>query len=327
MINFAFTKTVYLLRKPNVRHYAKNNHQRITNMRDFSDFEKERIRQIVKCEKPCIGDFISDSILVDRGIIIDRQKKEISILHPNTDSSAISDFFDLLSLIEYLENERLIFVHTNPNPFTGNFLSNNWRYNPQINQLTDFNGNVMPPSTKVDIPTNVFDLIIKYVNTFYYPISELKGLVENNFETLEKKQLKESLIQTKYSKWAFYIALFALIFTIGYALLFNSNVELDKQQFEELVGGIESKEKLSVESIETLKDDIEAFNKVVGTKLDTLIKVDKQQFEGLVGSLENKAKSRTENIKAFKDDVEVFSRVIETKLDTLIKYTKQSNKK
>lgn len=238
-------------------------------MRDFSDFEKEKIRQIVKCEKPCIGDFIADSILVDRGIIIDRQKKEISILHPNTDSSAISDFFDLLSLIEYLESERLIFVHSNPNPFTGNFLSSNWRYNPQINQLTDFNGNEMPSSTKIDIPTNVFDLIIKYVNTFYYPISELKGLVENDFETVEKKQLKESLIQTKYSKWAFYIALFALIFTIGYALLFNSNVELDKQQFDKLVEKIENKENLKIERDETFKGNVE-------TKLDTLIKYTKQ---------------------------------------------------
>lgn len=85
-------------------------------MRDFSDFEKEKISQIIRFNKPCIGDFIADTILVDRGIIIDRQKREISLLFPNTDSSAMSDFFDLLSLVEYLESERLIFVHTNPTP-------------------------------------------------------------------------------------------------------------------------------------------------------------------------------------------------------------------
>jgi|GEM_PF-6649361 len=28
-------------------------------MRDFSDFEKEKIRQIISFNKPCIGDFIA----------------------------------------------------------------------------------------------------------------------------------------------------------------------------------------------------------------------------------------------------------------------------
>jgi hypothetical protein len=241
----------------------KNNRKDI--MRDFSDFEKEKIRQILKFKKNCIGDLIADTILVNRGIIIDRQKKEISLLFPNTDSTALSDFFDLLSLIEYLERERLIFVHTNPNPFTGNFLSNNWRYNPQINQLTDSNGNVMPPSTKIDIPTNVYDLILKYVNTFYYPISELKELVKNNFETLEKKQLNESLTQTKYSKWAFYIAMFALIFTIGYSIFFKTNVQLDKRQYDDLIENINSANDKDFDRDKILKTSIE-------TKLDTLIK-------------------------------------------------------
>lgn len=40
-------------------------------MRDFSDFEKEKIRQIISFNKPCIGDFIADTILVDRGVIND----------------------------------------------------------------------------------------------------------------------------------------------------------------------------------------------------------------------------------------------------------------
>jgi hypothetical protein len=238
-------------------------------MRDFSDFEKEKIRQLVRFEKPCIGDFIADSILVNRGIIIDKQKKEISLLFPDTDSSAVSDFFDLLSLIEYLENEKLIFIHSNPNPFKGNFLSNNWRYNPQIKQLTDFDGNVMPLSTKIDIPTNVFDMIMKYINTFYYPISELKKLVENNFETLEKKQLNESLVQTKYSKLAFYIALFALTFTIGYSILFKSNVQLDNQQYDGLI------EKIEIKANQKIKNE-NAFKTSVETKLDTLIKYKKQ---------------------------------------------------
>lgn len=241
-------------------------------MRDFSDFEKKKIERIIRFNKPCIGDFIADSILVDRGIIIDRQKKEISLLFPNTDSSAMYDFFDLLSLIEYLESERLIFVHTNPTPFTGNFLSSNWRYNAQINQITDLNGNVMPPSTKIDIPTNVFDLIIKYVNTFYYPISELKLLVENDFETLEKKQLKESLTQTKYSKWAFYIALFALTFTIGYSVFFNSNVQLEKQQYDDLIEKIENNGNVE-------KERSEAFRNTVETKLDTLITNTKESMK------------------------------------------------
>jgi len=112
-------------------------------------------------------------------------------------------------------------------------------------------------------------MIIKYVNTFFYPISELKMLVENDFETLEKKQLKESLTQTKYSKWAFYIALFALIFTIGYCVFFNSNVQLDKQQYDNLTEKIEN-----IGNVE--KESNEAFKNCIEMKLDTLITYTKE---------------------------------------------------
>lgn len=235
-------------------------------MRNFSDFEKKIIRQIVEFRNPNIADFITNTILVNRAIFIDRQKKEISLLFVSTDNTAfLYDFFDILSLIDYLEKERLIFVHSNPNPFSGNILKNDWQSNDLISEFIDSNGNVKPPVGKIIIPTDVYDKILKYINSFYYPISELKALVENDFETIETKQLKESLKQTKYSKLAFYIALFALIFTICYSAFFKSNVQLDKRQYDSLFKNI-----VISRDQDIYRDSI--FRNNIELKIDTLIK-------------------------------------------------------
>lgn len=233
-------------------------------MRDFSDFEKQQIRKIIKSEEPCIGNFIANTILVDRGIIIDRTKKEISLLFLKGDNSALPEFFESLGLIENLESERLIFIHSNPKPFKGNFLSSNLMYNSNSRQIVDPIGRVVSPISKVDIPTNVFDLIVKYVNTFYYPLPELKELVKKDFETLEKKQLRESLIQTKYSKWAFYLSLFALIFTTGYSIMSENDFKLDQNQYIKLLKNIDSTKNFNI-------DEERLFRKTINNKLDTLI--------------------------------------------------------
>jgi hypothetical protein len=211
-------------------------------MREFSEFEKQKIKDLIKSKKPCIGDFIADSLLVDRGILIDKTKREISLIFPKNDINALTEFFETLSLLDYLEKNRLIFVHKNPNPFPGNFLSHNWRYNPQKNGITDTNGNIIPNSFKEDIPTDVFDTITKYVNTFFHVGTELRKLVENNFETNEYKQLQEALSQTKlskqqltesytqtsYSKYAFYVSLFALLLTILISTFTESKVKINE---------------------------------------------------------------------------------------------------
>jgi len=243
-------------------------------MRNFSDFEKKIIRQIVEFGNPNIADsinyrdrniasFIANTILVNRGIYIERQKKEISLLFATTDTTALYDFFDMISLIDYLEKERLIFVHTNPNPFPGNFLSHNWQKNDLIDEFIDSNGNVIPPGETIKISTNVYDIFLRYINSFYHPVSELKALVEDNFETIEIKQLKESLKQTKYSKLAFYIALFALLFTICYSAFFTSNVQLDKRQYDSLIKVINVSRNQDI-----LRDSI--FKNNLDIKLDTL---------------------------------------------------------
>jgi len=229
-------------------------------MREFSDFEKQKIRELIDSKKPCIGDFIADSLLVNRGVLIDRTKKEITLIFPKLDKNALTEFFEILSLLDYLEKNRLIFVHKNPNPFPGNFLSSNWKYDTKKGALTDLKGNSIPDIFKEDIPTDIFDTITRYVNSFYHAGTELRKLVEDNFETneyiqlqealaqtkLSKQQLSESYKQTSYSKYAFYVSLFALLLTVSISFIMENKVRLNDKQYENLLDRIE---KLQQDSI------------------------------------------------------------------------------
>ncbi|WP_286844129.1 MULTISPECIES: hypothetical protein [Sphingobacterium] len=204
-------------------------------MKEFNDFEKDKIRLLINADKPCLGDFIADTVLVNSAVAIDRPMRTLVLWHLKTDANKLDELFDTISLIEYLRREMLIFVHTNPVAFQGVFLSNNW--NNDSNIPVD---NIL----KHEIPTNVYDLILEYINSFYHPTSDLKNLVEDNFETLERKQLNEALTQTKYSKGAFVVAILALIFTVGYSYFKDDSLKFDKDQIIEIKDFIEKENEI-----------------------------------------------------------------------------------
>ena len=94
--------------------------------RSFSDFEKTALKQlvVVDANRPNVLNYISNTILYDRGIEINENERTITLLQRKGDEqNAYNELFELISLLHYLEDHYLIFITTNPNPFPGNFVT------------------------------------------------------------------------------------------------------------------------------------------------------------------------------------------------------------
>lgn len=219
----------------------------LITMKNFSEYEQRLIENLVKTDllKSNVLDFISNTVLVDRGIEIKEDAKIISLLYSKTDKNALTEFFECISTIDYLEKNNLIFVHSNYDlPQKGNFVSKNITQEILDSKVTDF---FIQP-----IPTNIFDLIMRYKISYFYVRSELKKILENNFKTYEQmyheEELTESKKQTRISRFSFYLALGALLFSFIAPFIFDANINQD--QVNEINQNLKVLE-LSVKDIKT----------------------------------------------------------------------------
>jgi hypothetical protein len=200
-------------------------------MRPFNDFEKKIIRQLVEIDlaKSNVLDFITNSVLFNRGLEIKQKEKTITIWVKKGDEiNAASELFELISLLQYLEKNYLIFVHINPHPFPGNFVSKNLTERELHEKVAEF--------ATLPIPTTIYDIITSYRNSFLVIGTEMKILVENSFKTTEQifheTELLESKRQTRISRNSFFIALVALFFSLIAPFLFNTTI--NKEQIKEI---------------------------------------------------------------------------------------------
>lgn len=206
--------------------------------RDFTISERTILKRLLSFENQNLGEFFKDYLLYDRAIQLDEEK--LIYLYRGKDLTPVYQLLEFVSLLDYLEQNRLVFIHTGNSPIIGNIITKNLQFSSDKKFLVNENGASFE-LTRFDIPTNLTDVIRKYSNTFFYVGGELKTLIVNNFETDESKQLRESIKQTKYSKYAFYIAFFALVFTIAYSAFFKTDVKLDEEQFDNLINRIENR--------------------------------------------------------------------------------------
>jgi hypothetical protein len=193
-------------------------------MRDFSDYEKTVINKIIITDllKSNVLDVISNIVLIDRGIEIKQKQREISLWYFKKDKNALSEFFEIIALFSYLEKNDLIFIHSNYNsPNQGNFVSNNITQETLYTRTQEL---VAQP-----IPTNIYEYIIRYKDSYLFVGTELKKLVKNDFKTSEQinheTELAESRKQTKISKYSFFIAFAALIFSLLAPFIFNTKID------------------------------------------------------------------------------------------------------
>ncbi|WP_413998195.1 hypothetical protein ACMDB5_10420 [Flavobacterium sp. W1B] len=187
-------------------------------MRTFSEFEKKIITEIVKIDpkNANVLTFITNSILQDRGIKIDEANKSISLWHLNTDKDAVSEFFETVALINYLEKSDLIFLHSNSEQTVGtkNFASKNI----DQNYLDTKKVNLVDQP----IPTNIYEHVKRYTGSYIFVGTELNILVKNNFVTLDEKR---HVREIKIARWSLIIAFIALLFSFLSPFLFDTKIE------------------------------------------------------------------------------------------------------
>lgn len=189
-------------------------------MRNYSEFELKMIGQLSNLDlmKSNVLDFIAESVLYDRGIEIKDVEKEISIWYTINDMVALSEIFEIISLLNYLEKNYLIFIHSNYLSFNnGNWISKNLRESELHSRVLEFNAQ--------PIPTTIYDIITRYKSSYLIVGTEIKKFVENDFKSneqiLHEVSLRESKRQTRISMRSFYIALIALIFSFLSPLIFG----------------------------------------------------------------------------------------------------------
>lgn len=192
-------------------------------MREFSDYEKTVIKKIILTDllKSNVLYIISNIVLFDRGIEINQNQKEISLWFFKKDKSALSEFFEIIVLFSYLEKNDLIFIHSNYNsPNQGNFVSNNLTQEILFTKTQEL--------VSQRIPTNIYQNVIRFNESYLIVGTELKKLVKNDFKTSEQInheiELAESKKQTKISQYSFFIAFVALIFSFLAPFIFNTKI-------------------------------------------------------------------------------------------------------
>ena len=222
-------------------------------MRNFSEYEKIIIREIVKTDlqKSNVLDFISNSTLIDRGIQLKHKDKEIALIYSSSDKNALNEFFETLSLIKYLERNDLIFIHTNYKfPKEGNYVSKNLDRETITKKASEL---ISQP-----IPTNIFDIISDYSKSYLVVGTEIKKLVENKFKTNEQihheAEITEARNQTKISKYSFYIALVALIFSLLAPFIFDT--KFDEKQLDSIKKEIKNNSSNEIQELEKIREEL-----------------------------------------------------------------------
>jgi hypothetical protein len=178
-------------------------------MRKFSDWEKDIIREIANLAK---SNTTFPVFILFKDLFIDREIFRYdsgphhllyNFTKVNQDELRKEErlLFDRLLLIEYLSNNRYIYIYM-ASPFNGN-------YGNQTDEKS-FKFSCLSPS--------FVELVHKYMTNWMYVKKDLLELVENDFKEYEeialeeaKKQTKEARKQTKSARWSVIISAIAVV--------------------------------------------------------------------------------------------------------------------
>jgi hypothetical protein len=178
-------------------------------MKEFNNKQEREyltiLNEMSKMIEVNLGSFLAKCVLKeDRIVQIDSKKTNLIFnLKKENATNFVKDLSIIVSLIETLRNEGLIFIHTNP--AIRNRYVNTDKENSSIERGTKITGltddkNLQPkidanPSTygKWELPTTLADYLMKYVDEFCYVRPELIDYVNNNFRTSEQARFKTTL--------------------------------------------------------------------------------------------------------------------------------------
>ena len=214
-------------------------------MRYFSPLEKQIVSALIGLKNPPENVFgmIMQSILFSKGklaLLIVNQGKNGMLLLPNRDlktiTTSMTEMVEFISLMEFLEKERLIYVQSFPMTcdvslfYEGSSIylditrdeCNNFSstISPGESIVCNSNGYQVWQMGSVVLSTvcGVDDLcerLLHYLNAMIYPTETLRGLVRNDFLTDEelqcRAQLKEARKSVRISTIAFLLSICSIV--------------------------------------------------------------------------------------------------------------------
>ncbi len=127
----------------------------------------------------------------------------------------------MVSLIQYLELNYLIFKHTYTKPFDGSLISKTYTKENIINSTND--------DIYIPIPSDVYELIMNYKQSYIIAGTEIIFFVENKFKSQDDINHSRE-IRIAYSSLV--VALIGLIFSFLSPFIFES--KFDESQIKRI---------------------------------------------------------------------------------------------
>jgi len=234
-------------------------------MKEFnSETERKYLRILLKMNENIelnLGSFLSFCILENDRIIQLDERKVTLVLNIKNENERIfmNDLSIIVSLIETLKDEKLIFTHNNPEilkrtlskksdkPLPYHLKKQGVNVAAGLTNDKDFQTKIFKNSShygKWELPTTLANYILEYVDTFCYVRPELVEYIENDFKTPEQLRFSKTLF---YTQIASIIAFVGLIIAIIIPLLTSSTI--NKTQYDNILQKVEIENQKSFNQI------------------------------------------------------------------------------
>jgi hypothetical protein len=214
-------------------------------MREFNNkTEREFLMILNKMNEKVeinLGSYLAESILSnDRLIQLDNKKISLIFNIKNeSELTFIKDLSIIISLIEILKDDKLIFTHINPQilnntlnqsatkPIPDNIKDKDWVGVTALTNDKNIQNKIQQNSShygKWDLPTTLSNYILEYVDQFCYVRPELTEYISNNFNTPEQLRFKKTLLWTQIATLISFIGLLIALI-LPFLTTVNNNSE------------------------------------------------------------------------------------------------------
>ena len=234
-------------------------------MKEFnSEIERNYLRILLEMNNNIelnLGSFLSLCILQnDRIIQLDKGKVTLVLnIKEENERIFMKDLSIVVSLIETLKDEKLIFTHTNPEillrtlnkrtekPLPDHLKKQGINVAAGLTNDDNFQTKIFKnPSHygKWELPTTLANYILEYVDTFCYVRPELVEYIENDFNTPEQLRFSQTLFWTRIASIIAFIGLLVAVIT---PLITSSTI--NEGQYENLLQKVERENQKSVNEL------------------------------------------------------------------------------
>lgn len=218
-------------------------------MKEFNNKkEREFLKVLLKMDEKIevnLGTFLSECIL-NNDRLIQLDDKKISLIFnfkKENELTFVKDLSIIISLIEILKDEKLIFTHINPEilnnrlnksatePIPKHIKEKGWVGVTALTNDKEIQNKIQRNSKdygKWELPTTLSSYILEYIDQFCYVRPELTEYINNGFNTSEQIRFKKTLFLTRIATFISFIGLL-----IAIAIPFSTKTEVEKNKITE----------------------------------------------------------------------------------------------